>query len=56
MIILILIFTFLIIKSTYSKYLTATDDNASLHIANWNIKLNDKDIKENKDKDRVIEI
>lgn len=49
LLILILIVTFLIIRSTYSKYITATDDNASLHIANWNIKLNDKDISECKD-------
>lgn len=56
LLILILIFTFLIIKSTYSKYLTATDDNASLHIANWNIKLNDEDIKENKDFTESIQL
>lgn len=49
LLILILTVTFLIIRSTYSKYITATDDNTSLHIANWNIKLNNKDIKENKD-------
>lgn len=49
LLILILIVAFLIIRSTYSKYVTATDDNATLHIANWNIKLNDKDISECKD-------
>ncbi len=49
LLILILIVTFLIIRSTYSKYITKTDDNATLHIANWNIKLNDKDISESKD-------
>ncbi len=49
LLILILIVTFLIIRSTYSKYITKADDNATLHIANWNIKLNDKDISENKD-------
>lgn len=49
LLILILIVAFLIIKSTYSKYITATDNNAALHIANWNIKLNDKDISESKD-------
>lgn len=48
LLILVLIFAFLVIRSTYSKYLTQTDDNASLHIANWNIKLNDKDISESK--------
>lgn len=48
LLILVLIFFFLVIRSTYSKYLTQTDDNASLHIANWNIKLNDKDISESK--------
>lgn len=48
LLILVLIFAFLVIRSTYSKYLTQTDDNASLHIANWNIKLNDKDISEAK--------
>lgn len=47
--ILILIFSFLIIISTYSKYITTTEDNTSLHIANWNIKLNDKDITESRD-------
>lgn len=48
LLILVLIFVFLIIRSTYSKYMTQTDDNTSLHIANWNIKLNDKDISEAK--------
>lgn len=48
LLILILTFAFLVIRTTYSKYLTQTDDNASLHIANWNIKLNNKDISEAK--------
>lgn len=49
LLILILIVAFLIIRSTYSKYITSTDNNASLHLANWNIKLNDEDILESKD-------
>lgn len=49
LLILILIVAFLIIRSTYSKYITATDDDTSIHTANWNIKLNDKDILECKD-------
>lgn len=48
LLIMILIVTFLIIRSTYSKYITSADDNTSLDIANWNIKLNNEDIKNNK--------
>lgn len=49
LLILILVVIFLIIRSTYSKYVTTTDENTSLHIANWNIKLNDSDISSSKD-------
>lgn len=46
--ILILVILYLIISSTYSKYVTGIDDQTtSLHISNWNIKLNNKDILKN---------
>lgn len=49
LLILILIILFLVIRSTYSKYITSADNEATLHISKWNILLNDKDISENKD-------
>lgn len=46
--ILILILLFIIIGSTYSKYITQTDNLTNLDISNWNIKVNNLDITENK--------
>ena len=38
---------FLIIRSTYSKYVTGTDDTYQTHISKWHILLNNKDIMSN---------
>lgn len=46
--IIIFIFAFLIIRNTYSKYMTAEDSFTKSNIAKWHILLNDKDISENK--------
>ena len=42
--ILILTITYLIVQSTYSKYLTQTDNHSNLNISRWNILLNDNNI------------
>ena len=47
LLILILIITYLVVQSTYSKYLTQTDNHSSLNISRWNILLNNKEISSN---------
>ena len=42
-----LIISFLIIKSTYAKYLSTIDSNANISISAWRIKLNTQDIMAN---------
>lgn len=42
--IFILSILFVIIRSTYSKYITQTDNKADLKISNWHITINDQDI------------
>lgn len=44
LLILILILLFLIIKSTYSKYITTQDSSTDLHVTNWNITITTNDI------------
>lgn len=49
LLIIVLIILYITIRSTYSKYITAQDSSTSSHISNWNIKLNDEDIRNKKD-------
>lgn len=49
LVVVILIILFTIIVSTYSKYITQTENQATLKISNWHILLNDIEISENKD-------
>lgn len=49
LLIIVLIILYITIRSTYSKYITTQDSSTSSHISNWNIKLNDEDIKNKKD-------
>ena len=58
LLLLIMIFaiTFLIIKDTYSKYLTMQDTNTRTSISKWHILLNDTDITENKDFSDFVEL
>ena len=42
-----LIISFLIIKSTYAKYLSTINSNANISISAWRIKLNTQDIMAN---------
>lgn len=42
-----LIISFLIIKSTYAKYLSTINSNANISISAWRIKLNTQDIMSN---------
>lgn len=44
-----LIISFLIIKSTYAKYLSTINSNANISISAWRIKLNTQDIMSNSD-------
>ena len=53
---LILIISFIIIRDTYSKYLTQTDNNSKLNISNWHILLNDKNIQDQADFTRDVSI
>lgn len=46
---LILIMLFLVIRSTYSKYISTKESGTNLHISKWNILLNNKNISENQD-------
>ena len=57
LLIVILILTFLVIRSTYSKYFTQTSSQTDIQkISTWNIKLYDKAIKENTDFSENIEV
>lgn len=56
LLILILIILFLVIRSTYSKYISSKDSGTNFHISNWNIILNNKNISENKDFSQDIQI
>ena len=47
LVIAILIILYLIIRSTYSKYVTGTDDMVNAHISKWHILLNNEDIMTN---------
>ena len=44
-----LIISFLIIKSTYAKYLSTINSNANISISAWRIKLNTQDVMQNAD-------
>ena len=44
LLILVLIVLFLVIRSTYSKYVSGTDDQVDAHISKWHILINDNDI------------
>lgn len=56
LLILVLIVLFLVIRSTYSKYISTKDSGTNFHISKWNILLNDKNISENKDFSQDIQI
>ncbi len=42
------------IKDTYAKYITSTNESASMNIARWRILVNNKDIRENSTTNAVI--
>lgn len=56
LLILVLIVLFLVIRSTYSKYISTKDSGTNFHISKWNILLNNKNISENKDFSQDIQI
>lgn len=56
LLILILIILYLVIRNTYSKYITSESSSSTLNISKWHILLNDKDISENTDFSSDIEI
>lgn len=56
LLILILIFTFLTIRNTYSKYITQTGNSSTLNISKWHLLLNDEDIRNKKDFTEDIKI
>lgn len=56
LLILVLIVLFLVIRSTYSKYISTKDSGTTFHISKWNILLNDKNISENEDFTQDIQI
>lgn len=56
LLILILIFAFLTIRDTYSKYITQTGNSSNLNISKWHILLNDEDIRNKKDFTNDIKI
>lgn len=44
-----LVISFLMIKTTYAKYLSSIDSNANISISAWRIKLNTQDVMDNSD-------
>ena len=42
------------IEDTYAKYITSTNESASMNIARWRILVNNKDIRENSTTNAVI--
>ena len=42
-----LVISFLMIKTTYAKYLSSIDSNANISISAWRIKLNTQDVMDN---------
>lgn len=56
LLILILIFAFLTIRNTYSKYITQTGNSSTLNISKWHLLLNDEDIRNKKDFTEDIKI
>lgn len=56
LLILVLIISFLIIRNTYSKYITQAQNDSNFNILKWNILLNDEDIKNKKDFTKDIQI
>jgi len=54
--VLIIVFLLVIIRSTYAKYRTGRETGAQLRIAQWNIKINDEDISENSDFSELIDL
>lgn len=53
---LIIVFLILILRLTYSRYITKFDYPLKGHINAWNIKVNDQDILENKDFSETLNI
>lgn len=49
LLLLIFIILFLTISSTYSKYITKTENKADMNISNWYIEVNDQDISQTAD-------
>lgn len=56
LLVLILIMAFLIIRNTYSKYITESMSSSKLNISRWNIKLNNEAIKNKADFSEDIQI
>ena len=56
LLVLILIMVFLIIRNTYSKYITESMSSSKLNISRWNIKLNNEAIKNKADFSEDIQI
>ena len=56
LLVLILIMAFLIIRNTYSKYITESMSSSKLNISRWNIKLNNESIKNKADFSEDIQI
>ena len=56
LLVLILIMAFLIIRNTYSKYITESISSSKLNISRWNIKLNNEAIKNKADFSEDIQI
>jgi hypothetical protein len=50
------IITFNLIKTTYAKYITTLDTNASISISRWNISLNDNILTSQKSMNNILEL
>jgi hypothetical protein len=51
-----IIISFLVIKSTYAKYLSKLDADTNVNIASWKIRLNNQDIISNSDFSQNLEL
>ena len=54
--VLILAFLFQVVKTTYAKYIKYKEFGSNIHIAQWNIAINNENISENESFNELIEI
>ena len=56
LLIIIISLLFIIIRTTYSKYVSSQDDSAKLGISKWNLLINDQNIINNSNFTETLEI